>query len=332
MNPPDLVPTKFTAQDTAGIAAQLADQGYVVIRGIYDPTEVAELQAMCLDELSYIADAETPYTDLWSLRPDTHYPEPKMRGLMGEFGLSQGPMAWRVRCNRVIRQIFGNILGVTDPQRDLVCSMDAVAFSPDCIPVGNVNWLHVDQNPKVEAPQIGSYQGIMYLSDTVPGGVTTALVPGSHKEWLRHDFTSPNHFQIVSEDYGPRAVRLVMAAGDLLIFASKTVHQGYWGPHRLAVMVSYGRKEDRTEDVRKDKIMMYLGGFRSTHWSMAAQVHGYKFFSTAGREFQPLRPTLRADLSEEDLMDANSLLYEPELCEYYPGHEDLIPSDILELL
>lgn len=70
--------------------------------------------------------------DIWSLIPDVDYPSPDISGLLGEYGLSHGNAAWCIRTNKEIVQVFSSLQGVES--NDLVCSFDAVGYSPDDIP------------------------------------------------------------------------------------------------------------------------------------------------------------------------------------------------------
>ena len=151
--------------------------------------------------------------------------------------------------------------------------MDAVGYSSDYEKQTGQKWLHVDQNPYISGGQISSFQGIFYAEDSYGDRAGTVVVPGSHLDKLKHNYKSRGHFQIVDQNaYWRDAVKLEIPAGCLLVYTSWLVHQGWHGPHRLCFMVSYGRKIDRSEDARRAKVMMYLGGHRSTHWSQFAPV------------------------------------------------------------
>lgn len=274
MQPDILYPERFTKTDLTGIATHLETHGYVVVRELADPHELTRLFRRDLETISPRAIG----IGLWDLMPDVHFPGPAMPGLLGEWGLSQGNACWTVRTNRAIQQIFQSILGV-DGDHDLVVSMDAVGFSSDREEVRGDTWLHVDYNPLIKSPLpdgIDSYQGILYATDVTEGSACTVVVPGSHLHYKEHTYDSSTHFQIVNPNLMSDAVKLMLRAGDLLVFNSKTVHQGWHGPHRLCFMVSYGRKQDRTNQERAKKLLMYMCGQRGNHWSQLGQLHGDK--------------------------------------------------------
>ena len=284
-------PIKFNIDQKEDIFCHLQDLGYVVIQNMIDSDLIQSLFKEDLREIN----RELPEDiTLWNLRPGIDYPSPNMPGLVGEWGLSHGRAAWTVRCNKNIQDVFSYLLNT----ENLVCSTAAIGFSTDAEPESTLSWLHVDQNPHIYTPlgtDTQSLQGIVYAEDTYDiSGATTVIVSASHKSWLSHNFKSSNHFEIVNQEiYTPTAHRLKLKAGDLLIYNSKTVHQGWHGPHRLCFMVSYGRKIDRTEIVRKNKILMYLSGYRSTHWSQLSQHHGYKLYNNTDKEFNILQPEIQ---------------------------------------
>lgn len=264
--------------------------------------------------------------DVSTITPTANY-----AGLLGEYGLCQGDSVWMVRTDPTILSVFRHVLD----SDDLVCSMDAIAFATDVPIESGPTWLHVDQNPNSRGGELNSVQGIYYAEPSItpelgPMRGTTVLVPESHKEWHTHRF-GRSHFQRVDQSkYEDDAVRVELPASTLLLFSSKTVHQGWHGPHRLCFMVSYGRKCDRDEMVRRQKVMFYLGGHRTTHWSQFGQCHGKKWFP-GDDGFKMLVPRLTSEAASYD----SSLLLDDELVsveDYQPEYDTYIPADRLVLM
>jgi hypothetical protein len=246
--------------------------------------------------------------------------------------MAQGDSAWMVRTNTGIQDVFRNLLG-TD---ELVCSMDAIGFSTDYEVPTYRKWLHTDQHTELPGGEWTSIQSIFYAEDVPEDSegiyACTVVVPGSHR--YNNDFPGgQSHFCPVSKhsEYYEQAVRLRIKAGQLLVFSSNLVHQGWQGKHRLCYMVSYGKKSDRSEEERGRKVLMYLCGHRSNHWSQYGQLHGLKCLNS-NLNWPVIKPTLRAggDLLnwgpfEQDLYYAGMDWFEEDMCNY-------IPEERLELL
>lgn len=324
-------PTIYQSSATEKILASLHTDGYAVVS--IATMNNHELRRQFLDDLTDITGRSARDDQLFTSNVD--YPQPKMPGLLGEYGLSQGNAAWSVRCNQEIQQVFAGILGVNSV--DLVCSADAMGYSPDHERPTWARWLHVDQNPYIEGGKLDSYQGIYYAEDSFdhsPLQAATIIVPGSHHKWKEHTFTVPHHFQSVDQDkYWPEAVKLEIPAGCLLVYTSRLIHQGWHGPHRLCFMVSYGRKKDRTEEIRRTKVMMYLGGHRSTHWSQFAHYHGEKW--RYGEHWHMLEPRYNLehiDTVDPDLLESFLEDKVTSVTDYTPALDAIIPPERLILL
>lgn len=264
----------------------------------------------------------------------TELPTANYAGLLGEYGLCQGDSVWSVRTDPTILSIFTHLLDVPH-SNDLVCSMDAIAFATDVLIESGPTWLHVDQNPNSRGGHLNSIQGIYYAEPSISPDNrvlrgTTVLVPGSHKEWHTHQFGRSHFVRVDQSKYEDDAVRVELPASTLLLFSSKTVHQGWHGPHRLCFMVSYGCKYDRDEMVRRQKVMYYLGGHRTTHWSQYGQCHGKKWFS-GDYSLKMLIPQVTPQAESFDI----SLMLDDELVsveDYQPEYDTYIPADRLVLM
>jgi hypothetical protein len=69
------------------------------------------------------------------------------------------------------------------------------------------------------------------------------------------------------------ARRMPMPAGSLLLWNSRTTHQGWCGGPRLAVPVSWEPKERRGEDAIRRKLWMCATGSPSSHSATEGRVH-----------------------------------------------------------
>lgn len=328
---PGVQPEIHRSSETEAILSSLRTEGYAVVS--IASVDNYKLRCQFLDDLTDITGKSSREDQLFT--SEVNYPAPKMPGLLGEYGLSQGNAAWNVRCNPEIQQVFADILGID--RGELVCSMDAMGYSSDHERPTWMRWLHVDQRPGILGGKLDSYQGIYYAEDSFghsPMQASTIVVPGSHHHWKEHAFVAPHHFQCVDQDkWWSQAVKLHIPAGCLLVYTSKLIHQGWHGPHRLCFMVSYGRKKDREEDIRKTKIMMYLGGHRSTHWSQFAHYHGEKWrYGERWHMLEPKYNMKNIDIVDPDLLSSFLDDRVTDVANYIPDLDAVIPSERLTLL
>jgi hypothetical protein len=328
-------PTPIDIKGIEAIKYSLAEDGYAVVS--VPSIDLNELKTLFARDMSEITGRSVDFPELWQPGhvkiPDSSHP-----GLLGEYGLSQGNAAWYVRTNKDIIDLYKLLLGADR----IVCSMDAIGFSqdPDQGPVRGSDqcpaqglhrplWLHVDQNPHAwPGADLNSIQGIFYAEDSFGERAGTIVAPCSHKDWLMHQYHSDRHFQIIGQQnkYFSRAVKLEIPAGCLLLFSSKLVHQGMYGPHRLCFMICYGDAKDRSEQIRKRKIVMYLGGHRSSHWSQFGIYHGWKW---AVSHWNILFPrTTRYDDRQINMIEAE--MTDPSW--YHIDMDQLVPEERLALL
>ena len=307
---------------------ELEQNGYTIIPNILSVEERKQLLELFIDDLSEIntelnTDNIKTLSDLFNLKKDVDYPSANFNRLLGEYGLCQGNACWYIRTNKTIQNKFAQALGT----KELVCSMDSIGFSSSDCECTRVNWLHVDQfiNQGPYLSSLTSYQGIYYYSDVVNDEyATTMVVPGTHKQ---DRYTSSEGCSKLFNN----ALKLKVHANSLLIFNSKLVHQGWYGKNRLAFMISYGNINDRTEQVRQRKVMFYINGWRSNHWSQLATRLGFKYnvrledFDRSDSEFVDLNPQFTRELTLDDMKLLGSPIYQKKM-------DELIPPKRLALL
>jgi hypothetical protein len=322
-------PTVYESDKIDDIKQSLEGQGFAVIS--VKTVDLAALKQLYAKDVSEVTGNYVGFPELWS--PSVDLPEPTHYGLGGEQGIAQGDAAWYIKTNQEIINIYQQVLN----NKELVCSMDAVGFSQDNdtpLELRDRIWLHVDQNPDVFGAHFKSYQSIFYAEDSFGERAGTVVVPASHLDWNNHDYSNQkSHFQIITDPkYFEKAVKLEIPSGCLLMFSSHLVHQGYYGPHRLCFMISYGLKSDRTEVHRKRKVVLYLSGHRSNHWSQFGMHHGHKIIDSQWNMLQPRleKSGLLSNLVEE----VESLKDMPMAdCNWYEEwYDNLVPAERLKLL
>eukprot|EP00588_Corethron_pennatum_P008680 CAMPEP_0194271482 /NCGR_PEP_ID=MMETSP0169-20130528/5246_1 /TAXON_ID=218684 /ORGANISM="Corethron pennatum, Strain L29A3" /LENGTH=307 /DNA_ID=CAMNT_0039013833 /DNA_START=156 /DNA_END=1076 /DNA_ORIENTATION=+ len=177
----------------------------------------------------------------------------KMDRLQGK-GMSHGRFAWGCRTHPGVRRVYEVLHGTND----LVSSCDNAFLSVGTEGVGeNRLWPHVDQNDhdfSVAGHDI--YQGLLYCwPSTDPRSSTTVVWPGSHRPEVydrymddaflrrrgrkRHHFTAvsmlqdPAARQRMTDGFRSHARRVPVPSGALLLWSSRTTHQGWAGGPRL---------------------------------------------------------------------------------------------------
>ena len=154
----------------------------------------------------------------------------------------------------------------------------------------NSFWPHADQNQR--APESGSwdvYQGIVYVwpsepSSAFPDTSTTVLLPKSHRDWYPQlmaatsphsrshyceiaNLTDQNAAADLGELFRQGCRRAPMPEGSLLLWNSKTLHQGWTSGRRLAQPVCWEPKSRRDHAALVRKAAMSIRGLPSTHWA-----------------------------------------------------------------
>lgn len=218
-------------------------------------------------------------------------------------GLPHGRFAWAGRLHPNVRRCYE----VMHETKKLVSSCDNSFFAPDADgeQATNKNWPHVDHNNNdnsifdedgVPVSEWEVYQGLLYVwGCTSPHSSTTALWCGSHREVydemmadakMQKQGRKGAHFSrivesIKSEELSVKLVsqwrhaarRMPMPAGSLLLWSSKTLHQGWSGGPRLAQPVCWEPTKRRSQKARETKLRLAALGLPSTHWASLGLPH-----------------------------------------------------------
>merc|ERR1712019_193468 len=161
----------------------------------------------------------------------------------------------------------------------------------------NDQWLHVDQNHRSGLTHLCA-QGVLYIWPSVgENASTTALWPGSHLEPYQRLMRDRHAIQKGRKELGSQSVRInslqdyaeraslaeqaiagtkrvPCPAGSLLLWDSRTIHQGWAGGPRLAQPVCWEPKSRRDEDARMRKLYCCAAGVATSHSSSEGRVHG----------------------------------------------------------
>ena len=218
-------------------------------------------------------------------------------------GLPHGRFAWRCRMLPGVRRCYE----ILHDDTDLVSGVDNAFFAPETHKAATENpmWPHCDFNQhdkSAVADEDGKtiaewdvYQGVVYVWDAQsPRASTTVVWPGSHREpfdALMSDAQiaarghSSTHFSMLGQmQPGPDAEALMagwragarrvpVPAGAMLLWSSRTVHQGWSGGPRLAQPVCWEPRRRRSFGAQERKCPLACLGLPSTHWASLGKPH-----------------------------------------------------------
>lgn len=271
---------------------KLARDGVAVVRGALTPDEIVvarDLKWKMLRELS--AGRMTPQNpQSWSFLYDL-YPLHSM--LIQHWGVGQSELAWHVRQASGVSAVFSKIWDDT-PVEDLITSFDglSVHLPPETTKRGWYRgsvWLHTDQAPG--RPDLECIQGLVNLYDVRPGDATLKVLRGSHNlvaayatqfgrtqdtdDWNRMNPTELDWFR----QQGCVEENVLAGAGDLVLWDSRTVHQGMeplpcrQQPNtRCVVYVCMLPRDTATPKILQKRIDAFTAGRATTHWPNKAKL------------------------------------------------------------
>lgn len=218
------------------------------------------------------------------------------KGCVSQHALPHGGFAWAARLHPRVRRIFADLF---DTALDQLCvGLDNPFWSAADASAAKSNdeWLHVDQN-HCTGMTWPCVQGLLYVwSSEGESSSTTVVLPGSHRhmyETLMSDhasmergrqsggqsvrlntLTDLGRREAVLCEAIARSRRVPCPAGSLLLWDSRTVHQGWAGGPRLAQPVCWEPRERRDAKALRRKLWMCAAGVPSSHSSSEARVHG----------------------------------------------------------
>jgi len=217
-------------------------------------------------------------------------------------GLPHGRFAWAARLHPNVRRTYE----VIHDTNQLVSSCDNSFFATPAHreQTSTRNWPHVDHNKHdyseyddegVPISEWEVYQGLLYVWGANTSHASTTVVwTGSHRDVYEELMADSGmerrgrksvHFSQLAymnsqeashslcHRWRREARRMPMPPGSLLLWSSKTVHQGWSGGPRLVQPVCWEPVGRRTERSYERKLRMAALGLPSTHWASLGQPH-----------------------------------------------------------
>lgn len=290
------------------LQAVIDEYGAAIVTNVLSAEDIKQLEAKLNEDLAELVDVEAithadgSVASAWDAAKKgvLHWPAAALadvgaRGRFQDRGLPHGRFAWAARLHPNVRRVYE----ILHQSTDLVSSCDNafVANQTEVEETENKAWPHVDQNdhdPRVSDWTV--YQGILYLwSSEKPHASTTVVWPKSHQEmydvYMKDDNMRERaaqgkaHFSLISglkpgeardrliHGWMQHARRLPIPAGALLLFQSRTTHQGWAGGPRLAQPVCWEPRSRQDAVMRERKLRLAALGLPSTHWASLGLPH-----------------------------------------------------------
>jgi len=266
----------------------LAQYGFAIVTDVLSAAEVKRMEQLFAQDLLSIVDVKhSPKFD--TIKDDPVHSWPLGQLPLGmkfaiNFGLPQGQLAWAARSHANVKEVFAAIHGT----RDLCCSTDVVFFenrvdadADDAHRLTSL-WPHADQNKFIHGGDFDIYQGVVYMWPATGETSATVVWPCSNNReydalMASKDWTTNGHFCRLAPKQHPlfaqRARRVPVPAGGLLLWSSKTIHQGWPRGPRLAIPLCLEPSARRTAHARATKLKIIRAGSATTHWASLAIEH-----------------------------------------------------------
>jgi ectoine hydroxylase-related dioxygenase (phytanoyl-CoA dioxygenase family) len=293
------VPFSTLATDggRAALRETLDTFGFAVVSDVLDGAAVAAAEALFDADLCSIIDRQRS-TDsekvsrLLDSGTASRWPVEELPvgldGMAADYGLPQGQCAWSIRRNRNIRAVYEALHGTTE----LCVGCDNVFFTSAEVAAGtNAHrpmelWPHSDCDVH-KAPE-GAYdvfQSVMYLWPADADSSATVMWPGSNNEeyakLMEGGEAFAEHFCMMpASDFGrfaQHARRVPVPRGGLLVWNSRTIHQGWNSGKRLAVPVCMEPSVRRRMTALRVKERCVAEGMPTTHWASLGISNGMHY-------------------------------------------------------
>lgn len=180
-----------------------------------------------------------------------------------------------------VRRAYEVLYGSGNP---LCVSLDTVFFDNSPKPFssdGSVRLTaHTDLNSHLVPEGFGMVQSILYVWPADELCSTTAVWPGSHgrvyAEHMRGYGKEDGHYCLMKaplDAFVASACRLQIPAGAMLMFDSRTMHQGWNGGPRLAMAICMEPASHRSHEAFMKKKALVVNGVCATHWASTGRTH-----------------------------------------------------------
>lgn len=278
-----------TSDGQAHLLACLDQLGFAVVSNVISPEETAHAERLFATDLASIIDtaASKPERVANLLEDPVHRWDLSALSLGGkfasDFGLPHGRMAWYLRAHPAVRDVFGKIFNT----EELCVGTDNVFYNPKPLAEGanpgcvSNLWPHADQNVHVKpSGKYDCYQGVLYVWPAEPDTSATVVWPRSNQlvfPSLMNKTNAKGHFCMLDKSehaaFVQHARRVPVPAGGLLLWNSKTIHQGWPHGARLAQPICYEPSKRRDHKALASKVGAVETGMPTSHWASIGKIH-----------------------------------------------------------
>jgi hypothetical protein len=263
--------------------------GFAIVSDVLAADELEFVERQFADDLRSIIDVErsTAPEKVRPLLEDPVHNWPLSHVSIGtkfasDYGLPHGRAAWYCRSHPQVKRVFEPLFGTPN----LCVGMDNVFFNNEpSVPGTNAAsqfnlWPHADQNVLLEPQgQMECFQGVVYVWPANDDTSATVVWPRSHRlvypELMTRTFRG--HFCSMGKedyaDFAANARRIPVPAGAMLLWNSKTVHQGIKGGARLAYPLCFEPTARRPRHALKSKVKCVQQGCPTSHWASLGRAH-----------------------------------------------------------
>ena len=227
------------------------------------------------DELQFLRAGEDEAVKKWPLgRHPLGRIEP---AFASDYGIPHGRCTWYCRMNPSVRLPFEVLYNMKEGS-ELCVGLDVVFFNNNFDDDDDTKredglWPHADHSLSV--PISGgwdNYQSIVYIWAANAKTSATVIWPRSHRTVFptmsRRESSILTHYTPLPTDqfaaYVREAGRVPVPAGGMVIWNSRTIHQGWNIGPRLAVPVSFDPKARRSAEVLRRKLEFMESGLPTT--------------------------------------------------------------------
>lgn len=290
------------------LRSTLAEHGVCLVTDVLDLQECLHLEDLWNTDLANvlgIAKNDTNKTAIKCFRKQGASAWPQewsnvlgKKGVASQRGLPHGAFAWSSRMHPRVRKTFADIFQTSVD--NMVVGLDCVFWSGTDASAteSNKEWLHCDQNHRTGLTW-PCVQGVLYVWPSEGKGTSTTVVwPGSHQDVYDRimedsaaikrgksmggqsiklsQLNNAGLRKALTDEAMVACRRVPCPAGSLLLWDSRTIHQGWAGGPRLAQPVCWEPRQRRESDpaALARKVFMCAAGLPSSHSSAEARVHG----------------------------------------------------------
>jgi len=284
---------------------QICDEyGFVVVENILSKDEIKEAESLIYEDLLSTLDESVKVDRNLQKVIDSvksgaiHWPKSSLPGIVGKgflstHGMAQGKFAWTLRTNQKVKEIYQFL----HDDNDLVVGTDVAFLNTDSRTLYDTNlWPHADQNIDLKTGSENSYQGILYVwgAGSDDSSATVVWPKSWNNEYKDLQKAVPSNFgeghalyidKIPDADLRKRlmngfkknAVRVKAKPGSIVIFNSRTIHQGFPSGYRLAQPICWEPRKYRDDEALLRKLQAVHLGIATTHWASLGIHHGASF-------------------------------------------------------